>query len=83
MSVQAISWALGVSTGDPLAKSLLLALANYADEQGRCWPSQERLARDTEISDRTARTKLALLVELGLVSREHRYTKAGHRTSMR
>jgi predicted transcriptional regulator len=81
MSVQAISWALNVSTGDTGAKCLLLALANYADENGECWPSQERLARDTELTDRTVRTKLKLLEECGLIRREHRCSDAGWRTS--
>ena len=81
MSVQAISWALGVSTGDPAAKCLLLALANYADDEGLCWPSQERLAADTEMTDRTVRTKLRGLEEAKLISRKSRRSNTGWRTS--
>jgi hypothetical protein len=40
MSVQAITWALSVKAGSPGAKAVLLALANYANEFGLCWPSQ-------------------------------------------
>lgn len=81
MSVQAISWALGTAVGDTGAKLLLLALANYADEHGECWPSQARLAQDTELTDRTIRTKLKLLEEGGFLSRERRQSDAGWRTS--
>jgi len=50
MSWQATAWAINQKTGSTRRKALLLALANYADENGVCWPSQERLARNTEQS---------------------------------
>jgi Helix-turn-helix domain len=50
MSWQATTWAMSQKIGNPSRKLLLLAVANYADESGRCWPSQERLANDTEAS---------------------------------
>jgi hypothetical protein len=50
MSWRAIAWAIKQKTGSPGCKLLLLALANHANEQGRCWPSQETLADCTELS---------------------------------
>ena len=50
VSWKATAWAAGQTTGAARRKLLLLALANYADETGVCWPSQETLARDTEQS---------------------------------
>lgn len=72
MSVQAISWALGVEAGGPGAKCVLLALANYADENGECWPSQQTIAKQTEMSVRTLRDRLNDLVEAGLIERRKR-----------
>lgn len=53
MSWQASSWALKQRVGDPILKILLLAAANYADPDGRCWPKVETLAFDSEVSKRT------------------------------
>ncbi len=72
MSVQAITWALGAPTDNPAAQCLLLVLANYADERGECWPSQERLASETKMSVRSVRRKLAELAAAKLIAREHR-----------
>jgi hypothetical protein len=62
-------------------KLVLLALANYADEDMRCWPSQKRLAEDTCLTDRTMRTVLAALEERGVVSRVERRRPDGSRAT--
>jgi hypothetical protein len=41
MSWQATAWGQRQTTGSSGRKALLLVLANYADDQGICWPSQE------------------------------------------
>lgn len=79
MSFQAMTWAVEQKVGSQSAKFLLLILANYADNSGMCWPSQERLASDTEMTDRGIRKCLALLVEKGLVSFEERRGTGGVR----
>jgi pyocin large subunit-like protein len=50
MSVDALSWAKKQRAGSPAAKCVLMILADYADEHGVCWPSQETLARESEQS---------------------------------
>lgn len=77
MSVQAIGWALGVETGKPGAKLVLLALANYADEDGVCWPSQARIARESEQSIDTVQRHLKHLEARGLVTRKRRQNPRG------
>lgn len=72
MSVQAISWALSVQTGSPGAKLVLVALANYADQHGVCWPSQALLVRQTEQSMDSVQRRLAELVERGLLGKKIR-----------
>lgn len=63
MSIQAVNWALGVHVGSPTLKAVLVAVANYADQDGCCWPSQEKLAEITELSVRAVRGALAALEE--------------------
>ena len=81
MSIQAVAWAIKQKTGSPIAKCLLMACANYANENGRAWPSQDTLAVDCDMSARTVREWLKVLEEQGLIQRERRSDKRGHRLS--
>lgn len=82
MSNRALTWAFDQSTGGPGSKSVLVALADMADEENSCWPSQERLARMTDQGERSVRRHLAALEAQGFIKREQRYIN-GHRTSDR
>jgi Helix-turn-helix domain len=77
MSWQAIAWSIRQTTGSARRKLLLLALANYADENGVCWPSQETLGRDTEQSLDTIQRQLAALEKLKLLTRERMPKRRG------
>ncbi len=77
MSWKATAWALGQTTGAARRKLLLLALANYADEAGVCWPSQETLARDTEQSVDTVQRQLDVLEQLRLLTRQRMPKRRG------
>ena len=44
---------------------ILLALANYADDAGVCWPDQSTLAQAARLTERQARTVLQELVDDG------------------
>lgn len=81
MSYSAMAWARGIKTGSATVKSVLLAVANYADEEGVCWPSQEQLSDDTELSRHSIMRALDQLEEQGLLSRERRHRGDGSRTS--
>lgn len=72
MSWQATAWAAKQRAGSPGAKLLLLALANYADDTGRSWPSQETLATDTEQSVDTVQRQLRKLEAAKLIEKEVR-----------
>ena len=37
----------------PTETLLMLALADYVDQDGKCWPSKETLARRSRVSKRT------------------------------
>lgn len=77
MSWQASSWALKQRVGDPVLKILLLAAANYADPDGKCWPKVDTLAFDSEVSKRTIQRKLVELQKLGLIRVEQQFDRKG------
>ena len=79
MSYQAMTWATKQRVGDPSLKLLLLVLANYANEEGELWHSQERISFDTEIPTRTLRRKFTALVEAGLITVTERRRADGSR----
>lgn len=68
MSWQATAWAVGQKVGPPARKLLLLVLANYADEHGICWPSQDTLAANTGMSLDTVQRQTKKLQEAGFLT---------------
>jgi hypothetical protein len=72
VSVHVASWAWKQDVGDAGAKLLLVKLADSANDDGVCWPSQRTLARDCGCSDRAVRQQLARLAALGLVRIDER-----------
>lgn len=95
MSVWAKSWAYeqrcgearksgkyeGKYKGNPSAKSVLVAIAEFANEKGECWASQDTLAEMCDMEPRTVRTQLAHLEKLGFIERTERRRKDGTRSS--
>lgn len=79
MSISAMAWALKQNVGSPTRKLVLLAIANYADENGKCWPSQERLCQDTELGERTIRDALKGLEADGYITRTSRHVNGNKR----
>ncbi|MCI7456353.1 helix-turn-helix domain-containing protein [Actinomyces urogenitalis] len=72
MSFQATHWAIHEVHGVP-NKLVLVVMAEYADENGECFPSQDRLARDTDLSVSTVRRTIRTYEALGLVTSIKRY----------
>lgn len=82
MSIQAVSWALEQIA--PMApKFILVCLANYADENGECWPSIKTMARNAGCGERSVYRYLDELIELGLIEKEERTGKNGGRAASR
>lgn len=72
MSVRALTWSFNLRLFDMAAKAVLHALADHADEGGRCWPSVARVALFAGCSEKTARRALQRIAELDIVRREPR-----------
>lgn len=49
------------------AKIVLLALSAYSNASGECFPSQQKLASDTAMTDRSVRTAIKWLSERGYI----------------
>jgi Helix-turn-helix domain len=77
MSIQAMAWAIEQNPHDCEAKLLLICIANYADKNGKCWPSIETLVADSSLSRSTVRRRLDALETAGLIRREKRKSVDG------
>ena len=75
MSVKAINWAIERDLR-PGPKLVLIVLANFADAEGFCYPSQATLARLTCQTERSVRSHLATLEAAGLIVRPRTQRRA-------
>lgn len=83
MSVKAVAWALEQKVGDGKRKLILIAIADYADNRGECFPSQSTLGAIAECSVDTVQRHLKRLEADGFLIRHRRHTTNGNRTSDR
>ena len=67
MSIKAVAWVLDESPATGTDLLVLIALADFADENGCCWPSVIRLAHRARVSERTARRCLRTLESIGQI----------------
>lgn len=82
MSIKAMTWAWGLAEL-PLRESMvLLALADNANDEGYCWPSQETIAVKSRGSVRTVKRAVAFLQDAGLVEVQRRGSQSGRRSNM-
>ena len=61
-------WARELQLGNPAAKAVLLAVANYMNEDGAAWPGVATIARDTCLSEETVVKRLRWLEGIGAVA---------------
>jgi Helix-turn-helix domain len=73
MSIRAIDWAWRQQVGNNSAKLVLLALADYTnDNSGQCWPSLRTIEKKTGLSHDTVVRGIRLLKSKGLLTVIHR-----------
>lgn len=80
MSVAAMKWAKRQRIRTT-CRVVLNSLADRADKDNKCWPSQATLAADTGLAVRTVRLVLAEMETVGVISRQHRGNGYGGRAS--
>ena len=61
---------------------VLLALADAANDDGVCWPSQAEIGRKARLKDRAVRNQIRSLEAMGLVSVSSRSTSQGRKTNV-
>lgn len=81
MSVRAMAWAWSKECPTAAAKLVLLKLADHADDDGVCWPSQGRIAKDTGLTRNWVNAQIAKLAELGILIVEQRINPQGQQTN--
>lgn len=69
MSVKALSAAFDDSRATDSAFVVLLAMADWADQNGRCYPSYKQIAEKARVSRATAIESVRTLVKLGEIER--------------
>ena len=68
MSRHATDWAWETDPGSSSLKLMLLSMADRADEYNLCYPSIERLVKDTCLNKKTVQAGLISLMKMGLIS---------------
>ena len=76
MSHDATNWAIKVRGLKPAAKIVLWHLADYYNPEHGCFPSQDRLADDCEMSRASLNVQLKLLEQAGVIKRTKRINSA-------
>lgn len=77
MSFEAMKWASQTKAGGSTNKLVLLLLANYADQDFKCFPSIARLAEMTECSPDTVRRAVHDLRKRGIIEIRERFEAFG------
>lgn len=81
MSFKMLAWAQSHKTGSAAGKAVLLAICAIVNDDGEGFPSQKRIADDSELSIRTVKREMDRLEQTGYLTRERRYREGGYRTS--
>lgn len=82
MSLQAMTWAFAQDVKPAAAKLCLLALANYSNENNKCWPSKARIATDCSADKSWVCRQLVTLREAGLITVQERVEDGANLTSI-
>lgn len=69
----AMEWAKAQTAGSTVTKAVLMALAERTGDRPVCCPSQELLADELEMSERSVRTHIRKLEARGLIVTRRRY----------
>lgn len=69
MSIAALNWAWDQTDLSSSAKLVLVALADRANDDGKCWPGMDKVAERACMSTRQVSRHLTTLEDMGLLSR--------------
>lgn len=72
MSIEALGWAVRQKCNTPTSKLVLFIMANYADSEHSCYPSEKHLGKICGVTDRSVRRCITWLKDNNLVTVAHR-----------
>ena len=78
MAFEWMAWAARQEVEHSPTKFVLIALANYADHNGMCFPSAETVKKFTAQSEKTIYRAFKKLEELGLIKSRRKRKENGH-----
>lgn len=64
--------------GNPIRKLVALKLADNASDQGVCWPSISTIAKHSNCSDRSVKTHILYLKEMGFLDIKRQYNQSNY-----
>lgn len=82
MSTECLFAAFKAETGHPLRKLILLNICNRANDEMRCWPSINLIAKNCECSRRSVIDHLNILVSMGVLKKAKRSMNRKNVTNM-
>lgn len=75
--LQSMAWKFSLSNSPYKQKSniklVLVKLCDNASDEGYCWPSMGRIAKECELSRRSVVDQISKLKDMGLIEVEHRF----------
>lgn len=77
-----MTWVWGLDELPPSETLVLLALADQANDEGFCWPTQETIARKARCSVRSVKRAIESLKRAELLRIEHRNTAGGRKSNI-
>lgn len=80
MSAKYTYRAIEYNPGNPIKKLILIVMADIADDQGCCFPSNKTIAERCGASTSTVKSHIKELSEAGIIVKQERY-KEGSQTS--
>jgi hypothetical protein len=72
MSIHLFSQAWKLKCPDPIAKLVLLKLADHANDDGVCWPSIDKIVKETQAGRSTVLRKISDFEDMGWLTRQRR-----------
>jgi hypothetical protein len=81
MAHEYTTWAWHSQTGSMARKLILVHIADATNAEGISYPGQKRIAKQTEMCERSVREHLAALEKAGFIKRQQRRRENGSRTS--
>ena len=82
MSIEHLTGAIHAPLRPHARKLVLIALSNYSDQDGRCWPSVQSIADIAQLDRRSVQRHLHELEEAGWVRREPSYQDGRQRCNV-